>query len=329
MMIIPSMKTANKKTVYTKEKSHNKVKLTNRSLLFVLAGILCLMLLLVVFVLGKREIHMLQRPIPVSVRKTLTTIPLDMKKTIYQEQKTASISAVLRIPILMYHYVEYVRDKKDTERQKLNVNPNVFESQIQTLIAAHYTFITAKDLGDILDGKMSVPQKPIILTFDDGHWDLDTSVLPILKKYNIHATAYIVPGFIGTNTDSLTPAEMQDVVNSKLIDIGAHTMHHISLKGKPLTTVTYEVNQSKILLESTYHIHVYSFAYPYGTFDQQTISVIKQAGFTTAASTIAGNEQSNKNRYFLFRIRPGYLTGQSLLNYLNYTWPSYKYYNGE
>ncbi len=112
----------------------------------------------------------------------------------------------------------------------MNVNPYVFEEQIKTLLAAGYTFVTAKDLGDILDGKMSLPQKPIVLTFDDGHWDLDTSVLPILKKYNIHVTAYIVPGFIGTNSDSLTPTQLQDIIKSGLVDVGAHTVHHAYLK---------------------------------------------------------------------------------------------------
>ena len=200
----------------------------------------------------------------------------------------------------------------------------MFEEQIQTLQNAHYTFITARELGDILDGKMQAPKKPIILTFDDGHWDLDTSVLPILKKYHVHATAYIVPGFIGTNTDSLTPSQLQDVISSGLIDVGAHTVHHISLKGKSLAEQKYEIDTSKTMLEQQYHIHVYSFAYPYGTFDQTTINLVKQAGFTTAASTIAGNEQSNKNRFFLFRVRPGYMTGQALINYLNLKWHSYK-----
>lgn len=323
------MKTTKQKIVYNKKKVIPQIKWPQNKLLILPVGIVGLVLLFGLFLLGKHEVYTLLRPIPSNVRKSLKSVPPDMKKAIVQEQKTATISATLHIPILMYHYVEYVQDKKDTERQKLNVNPNIFELQIQTLIAAHYTFITAKDLGDILDGKMSVPQNPIILTFDDGHWDLDTSVLPILKKYNVHATAYIVPGFIGTNTDSLTPKEMQDVVNSGLIDVGAHTMHHISLKSKPLATVEYEVDQSKAVLENTYHIHVYSFAYPYGTFDKQTLNVVKQAGFTTAASTIAGNEQSNQNRFFLFRVRPGYLTGQALLSYLNYKWPQYKYDSGE
>ncbi|HEV2340115.1 MAG TPA: polysaccharide deacetylase family protein [Patescibacteria group bacterium] len=271
------------------------------------------------------KIHSSQKKLlPETEKNEMKKIPPDVKKALAKQSQIASISATLHVPILMYHYVEYVKDKNDKERQLLNVNPNVFEEQIQTLLSAGYIFITAKDLGDILDGVKQPPAKPIILTFDDGHWDLDANVLPILKKYNIHATTYIVPGFIGTNSDSLTPQEMQDVVNSGLIDIGAHTVHHISLKGKPLALVQYEVDQSKAMLENTYHIHVYSFAYPYGTFDQQTITVVKQAGFTTATSTIAGNEQSNQNRYFLFRVRPGYLIGQALLNYLNLVWNSYK-----
>lgn len=281
-----------------------------------------------IFVLSKRTIQTLQKPVPETEKNEMKTIPPDVRQVLSQQPtqtpQQATIAATLHIPILMYHYVEYVRDKKDIERQKLDVTPNVFEQQLQTIQRAGYTFITAKDLGDILDGKMPVPQNPIVLTFDDGHWDLDTDVLPILRKYNIHATAYIVPGFIGTNSDSLTPSEMQDVVNSGLIDIGAHTVNHISLKGKPLALVQYQVNQSKAMLENTYHIHVYSFAYPYGSFDQQAINVVKQADFTTAASTIAGNEQSNQNRFFLFRVRPGSYTGQALLNYLNLQWKSYK-----
>lgn len=250
-------------------------------------------------------------------------IPKDVKIALTKQQ-TASISATLHIPILMYHYVEYVQDKKDKERQLLNVNPNIFEKQIQTLLNAGYTFITAKDLGDILDGKMPVPTNPVMLTFDDGHWDLDTNVVPILKRYKVHATAYIVPGFIGTNTDSLTPQEMQDVANSGLIDVGAHTVHHISLKRASLQKAEYEIDTSKTMLEQQYHLHVYSFAYPYGSFNQQTIDLVRRAGFTTAASTIAGNEQSNQNRFFLFRVRPGYSTGKTLLNYLNATWHPYQ-----
>lgn len=256
-----------------------------------------------------------KEPMLETPKNEMKVLPPDVKKEM--QAKPATISATLRVPLLMYHYVEYVKDKKDTIRQSLDIQPYTFEQQIKTLLTAGYTFITAKDFGDVLDGKKQLPPKPVILTFDDGHWDLATDVLPILKKYNVHATAYIVPGFIGTNTDSLTPEEMQELIDSGLIDIGAHTVHHISLKGQSLARVQYEVDESKTMLEQAYHLKVYSFAYPYGSFDQQTIDVVKQAGFTTAASTIPGIEQSTQNRFFLYRLRPGYRTGDVLLHYLD------------
>lgn len=237
--------------------------------------------------------------------KEITTIPTPIK----------SILTPVRVPILLYHYVEYVRDKKDTIRQSLNVNPNIFEEQVTTLQQAGYTFITAKQLGEVIDGKAQLPLSPVLITFDDGYWDLDTVVLPILKKYHVKATAYIVPGFIG-NTNNLSSTQLQDVINSGLVDVGAHTVHHVSLKGKLFPIAQYEIEKSKALLEQTYHIGVVSFAYPNGSFDQQAINIVRDAGFTTAVSTIPGIEQSNSNRFFLYRLRPGYKTGQILLNYL-------------
>jgi len=288
-------------------------------LLFVIAVILCLYAgIFLVFHAKSSSPKML----PEIEKNEMKKLPPDVKNIVKEQMQTASISATLHVPILMYHYVEYIKDKRDKERVLLNVTPNVFEEQIQTLQTAGYTFITAKELGDILDGKMQQPQKPIMLTFDDGHWDLATDVLPLLKKYQVKVTAYIVPGFIDTNSDSLTTQEMQDVVNSGLVDVGAHTVHHLWLKGRSLEHATYEIDESKKMLEQQYHIHVTSFAYPYGAFDAQALALVQQAGFTTAASTIAGNEQGQFNRFFLFRVRPGYATGQSLLNYLDRTWRS-------
>lgn len=226
-----------------------------------------------------------------------------------------SNARAIRVPILLYHYVEHVQDKGDTIRQSLNISPNTFEQQIQTLVNAGYTFMTARELGDVLDGKMLLPKNPVLLTFDDGHWDFDTVVLPILKKYRAKATVYIIPGFIG-RSDFMTQKQLEDVVSSGLVDIGAHTVDHIALKGKLSKIVNHEVKESKAMLEQSYHISVVSFAYPDGAFDQQTINIVKDAGFTTAASTIPGIQQSESNRFFLYRIRPGYKTGDILLKYL-------------
>lgn len=238
-------------------------------------------------------------------------IPQDVKKNIV----LASSSATFRIPVLMYHYVEYVQDKKDTIRQALNVTPYAFEQQVKTLKENGFTFLTAQDVGNILDGKLTLPPKPVLLTFDDGHWDFDTNVLPILKKYNAHATAYIIPGFTG-GSDFMSKTQLEDVIKSGLVDVGAHTIHHISLKRRLYPIALNEIFGSKKILEDTYHIHVVSFAYPNGAFDQQAVDIVRKSGFTTAVSTIPGEDVNQENRFFIFRLRPGYRTGQTLISYL-------------
>jgi peptidoglycan/xylan/chitin deacetylase (PgdA/CDA1 family) len=249
----------------------------------------------------------------IETRKSLVKfLPPDIKKEI----KYASPSATFRVPILLYHYVEYVQNKSDKLRMQLNVDPNVLDSQIQTLQNAGYTFMTAKQLGDVLDGKAKMPVKPILLTFDDGHWDFETDVLPILEKYHVHATAYIITGFLG-GSDFMTPYQLETVIKSGLVDVGAHTVHHLSLKGLPYTTVKYEIDQSKETLENVYHVNAVSFSYPNGSFDLQSVQLVKEAGFTTAVSTVPGIYQNQINRFFLYRLRPGYRTGQALLNFLN------------
>lgn len=225
-------------------------------------------------------------------------------------------SMSIRVPILLYHYIEYVQDKKDTIRISLNITPFIFESQLKTLVDNGYTFITAYQLADMLDGLIPVPQKPVLLTFDDGYRDFYTDAFPLLKKYNAKATAYIVPGFLNMPNYMYT-SQLKEIVQNGLVEIGAHTVHHAYLKGIRLQDVISEVVKSKTMLENMFHVYVVSFAYPYGAFDQQAIDVVRNAGFRTAVSTVPGIIQSQTNRFYLFRIRPGGRTGMTLLNWLN------------
>lgn len=248
----------------------------------------------------------------VETKKTMVNqLPESFKKKI----TIASSSATYRVPILLYHYVEIVTDKKDKLRQDLTIVPAVFDEQVKTLADSGYTFMTAKELGEVLDGKTQMPSKPVLLTFDDGHWDMATDILPILKKYHAKATAYIVPGFTG-GSDFMSESQVRTVSESGLVDIGAHTVHHISLKDRSYAVVKNEIDRSKTILQDTYHISVVSFAYPYGAFDEQSVQLVKAGGFTTAVSTVPGIEQNNANRFFLYRIRPGARTGKYLLSLL-------------
>ena len=229
--------------------------------------------------------------------------------------KTAKQTSI-RIPILMFHYVEYVQDKNDKIRAELTTTPNVLEAQIRTLKSAGYTFITPSYLTLALNGRAKhFPKKPIILSFDDGYMDLYTDVFPILKQENAKAVAYIIVDFLN-RPNFLFSFQLEEMAKSPLIEIGAHTMDHLALKGMDKDKAKYQIAQSRIELQKELHLPISSFAYPYGSFDQQAIDLVKEAGFTNAVSTLPGVQQTPDTKYYLYRLRPGYMTGQELLDFL-------------
>lgn len=228
--------------------------------------------------------------------------------------QTASPSA-MHVPILMYHYVEHVKDPGDTLRQKLAIFPETLDSQLKTMQQAGYTFMYMSDLADVIDGKKTLPPKPIVLTFDDGYRDFYTDAFPILKKYNIKSTEYIISAFIGKPNYMFLP-QLQTIKQSDLVEIGAHTEHHIDLRSANEKKATEEIAGSKAALEKLFGDPVLTFAYPSGFFTDATVQIVKDAGFTSAVSTKPGTAVTPDNRLTLFRLRAGSRTGKSLLEFL-------------
>lgn len=241
--------------------------------------------------------------------KKAFTVPEDVKEA------TPTARMPVKVPILLYHYVEYVKDKGDTIRQSLDVVPRVFDEQIHTLLLDSYTFITMDELADYLDGKKSLPPKPIMLTFDDGYRDFYTDVLPILRKYHVKAVAYIVSGFVD-KPNFMSTQELREVAASGLVEIAAHSVYHLNLKAIKLELAEKEVGESKTAIETLVGIPVNNFAYPYGDFNQNIIDFVQKAGYRTATSVIPGAMHSEQDRYFISRLRPGARTGKALTDWL-------------
>lgn len=229
--------------------------------------------------------------------------PLDARQTV-------------QIPILMYHYIEHVKDPRDTIRQKLNIYPETLDAQLKTMTSAGYTFLYASEVADILDGKKPMPSKPIVLTFDDGYRDFYTDAFPILLKYKVKSTAYIISGFLN-QPNYMTSEQLGLVAGSGYVEIGAHTMHHIDLQHASALKASEEIIGSKKELEALLHIPIVSFAYPGGRFNPTTVTIVSQAGFTNAVSTLLGTTASTSNRFLLYRLRPGSRTGAHLLSFLD------------
>jgi peptidoglycan/xylan/chitin deacetylase (PgdA/CDA1 family) len=249
-------------------------------------------------------------------------IPSDIQKSM--DADTDQTGMKIRIPILIYHYVERITDKRDTIRASLNIYPQVLRSQIRTLKDAGYLFITPSYISMALSGKIKPAEKVVMLTFDDGYRDFYTDVFPILEEEQVKAVAYVVPNFLDKPNFMFT-SQLLEVANSPYVEIGAHTMDHAFLRGMDRKTAQFEIAQSKKSLERLLHTQVRAFAYPYGGFDKQAIELAAGAGFTTAVSTVPGITQTPANKYFLYRLRPGDRTGEALLRYLSQdTFSEYK-----
>ncbi|OGK64572.1 hypothetical protein A2262_03810 [Candidatus Roizmanbacteria bacterium RIFOXYA2_FULL_41_8] len=252
---------------------------------------------------------------PVSVIETpeseVKVLPAEVIEKIGQAQYDKSF----QVPILLYHYVEYVKDTNDTIRQSLNITPDIFEEQVKTLSEAGYTFLTMRELGLIIDDKQALPEKPVVLTFDDGHWDIYTDVWPILKKHQAKITVFMITDFIN-GSDFLSTEQIREIVGSKEIEIGAHTVHHVSLAYESAQTLKFQVEQSKKTLEKDFGLEVVSFAYPNGALDLAAMQAVEDAGYWTAVSTVLGTNVNKGNRFALYRLRPGRLIGENLLERL-------------
>lgn len=218
----------------------------------------------------------------------------------------------VKIPIIMYHYVEYVKDAKDIIRKKLSISPFLFEQHLRTLKDAHYETYFVKDIPQILDGTIDYSTHSAILSFDDGYQDFYTDVFPLLKKYNMRATLYIITNYIGKK-GFLDEGQIRQLIDSDLVEIGSHTQDHVYLKISPKDYATKQIQESKKTLEKTFGIKVKTFAYPYGAFNEVAIDTVKQTGYTAAVSVIPGQMQSKDNLFFLSRIRPELFTPQSMI----------------
>lgn len=212
----------------------------------------------------------------------------------------------VKVPVLMYHYIE--NPGHDKGRDKLLVPPALLEEQLKYLQGNGWTVVDLDLLSAGLKDPKTLPAKPIILTFDDGYNDFFSQAWPIIKKYNVKATLYVLGR--GPEKDAnayLSDDQLRELARSPLITIAAHTQDHAYLKGRSELFQRYEIIRSKERLEEITGKLVRHFAYPYGAFDEMSIKLVKEAGFLTAASTIIGTTNNESSRFVLHRVRIGNL----------------------
>ena len=166
------------------------------------------------------------------------------------------------IPILMYHSV---LDTVSEEEQNSCVEIDVFESQIKALLEAGYTPINFKTLKDYLNQTSGLPEKPILITMDDGYLNNYENAYPIYQKYNIEATLFVSPYYM---SDENTERHFgwnaaREMEASGLIDIQSHGYDHTPFSYISLKDLQYHISHSFGLIEKNLGPRdVFTIAYP-------------------------------------------------------------------
>lgn len=218
----------------------------------------------------------------------------------------------MKVPILLYHYISVNPNNDDIPRNGLSTPPDILEKQLALLSTNGFTTISLDEMAAAFSGQFTMPQKPVILSFDDGYIDFYINAVPILRKYNMKAMAFIPTGLIGGRA-YMTWAQIDELAKSPNVVFGAHTVHHAYLpKSSPATLAT-EVEESKSVLEKHVGYKVNWFAYPYGAFNEQVVSEIKRAGFIGSVTTLPGVWQYQSRFFYVPRYRAGTRTGNDLL----------------
>jgi peptidoglycan/xylan/chitin deacetylase (PgdA/CDA1 family) len=216
------------------------------------------------------------------------------------------------VPILMYHYISSSPWKDDKIRIGLSTPPFIFERQLKQLSDDGYTTITLNEMFDAFAGRISLPEKPVILTFDDGYADFYQNAFPLLKKYSMKGTVFVITSFVD-KLGYLTWPQINEMDGSGIIQIGSHTIHHLALTLVKPEILKQEVEESKLILENHLGHPVMWFAYPYGIYNKKVVDAVQKAGYFGAVNTIPGKLQYEGRLFYLTRYRAGTKTDGDLL----------------
>jgi len=204
------------------------------------------------------------------------------------------------VPILMYHSVSRLTDKKNL----LAVSTDTFDRQMRFLKKNNYNVVSLEELARFVRLKKKIPYKTIVITLDDGYKDNFTNAFPILKKYNFKASIFIIFNEVGRlQDDRLSWKEIMMMRDSGLITFGSHTIGPEPLTNiKSPDEVKWQIFQSKKMLEEKLSSPVTMFSYPEGNFTSQIRQFVIDAGYALAVATSPG-KQYHDDVYLLKRLR--------------------------
>jgi len=203
------------------------------------------------------------------------------------------------VPIIMYHSIS----QNALPGNMLAVSVQTFERQMRFLKEHQYNILPLESIVNLIKDQKKIPAKTLAITFDDGYKDTYRYAFPILKKYNLAATIFVIVNEIG-RADRLSWDELKVMRDSGIFTVGSHAMGP-----EPLVNIKHEeelkkqIFDSKKILEEKLGQKIYVFSYPEGRFNNRIRQLVTDAGYISAVATNPGKKFANDDIFALKRLR--------------------------
>ena len=227
----------------------------------------------------------------------------------------------VRVPILMYHII-----LENSNGNKYIVSPGDFENDLKFLDNHGYTTIFMQDLIDYVYNGAELPEKPAILTFDDGYYNNYAYIYPLLKQYNAKAVISIVGSYTDMYTETidtnvnyahLSWDNAREMADSGFVEIQNHTYDLHSLdkgrngckknSGESIEAYTELLTHDVGSLQEKCIEHLgnapTTFTYPYGFISKESLDIIKALGFKASLSCEEGVNELERKPEQLFLMK--------------------------
>ena len=248
---------------------------------------------------------------PAKIETAVAAIAKIPEPTLPEIANAATILNRPEIPVLCYHQVRDYKPSDSKTAKDYIVPVDVFRDQMKLLADSGYQAILPGQLHEYLITGKALPDKPVLITFDDTRLDQFTAALPELDKHGFKAAFFIMTVSLGK------PGYMSKEQVKQLADeghtIGSHTYDHKNVKTYTVDDWVDQVQKPSKQLQTITGKPVEYFAYPFGLWDKEAIAKLKDHDFKAVFQLSAKRDENDP----LFSVRriivPGSWSGATMI----------------
>lgn len=217
--------------------------------------------------------------------------------------KSDGAARTATVPILMYHYISTPPSASDKIRVGLSVTPKMFEAQIKLLVDNGFTAVTLSDLYAHLATGRALPAKPIILTFDDGYVDNYQNAFPILQKYGLTGTFFVLTAPADAEDPAYLSWDMIEEMSRAGLEMQLHAKNHIDLRRRRYEDLIWQIIGGRQSIEAHTGKPAVFMAYPSGKYDDAVLKFLANNNFWAAVTTESGRIHTLSDALTWTRVR--------------------------